>query len=78
MGDEVSRQELYAAIERGFTGVNARLDTLNGKVYRHEADIAVLKDRGEQTKDGHARYAGWGGVATGAIALLWQILMRKP
>jgi hypothetical protein len=77
MGDEVSRQELYAAIERGFTGVNARLDALNGKVYRHEADIAVLKDRGEQAKDGHARYAGWGGVLTGIVALLWQIITRK-
>lgn len=70
-------EQLTRSVERGFEGVNERLDAANGKLYRHEADIAVLKDRADQSKDGHARYAGWGGVVTGAISLAWQFL-HKP
>lgn len=86
---EVSREELYAAIAgltttvtNGFAGVNTRLDTLNGKVYTHEAAIAataaVLEERKEQARDGHARYAAWSGVLTALGGLLWQFISKRP
>lgn len=49
----------------------------NGRLRSAETDIAVLKDRGDQSKDSHARYAGWGGVIASAGSLLWQFL-HKP
>jgi len=68
--------ELRRAIDRGFDGTNQRLDTLNGKVYRHESDIAVLQDRADQSRDGHARYAGWGGVLTGVVSLVYSFFHK--
>lgn len=77
--DEFNRaiDQLTQSIDRGFDGTNARLDALNGRVYEHEADIAVLQDRADQNRDGHARWAGWGGVVTGLGSLVWQFF-HKP
>lgn len=36
------RERHQRAVKDGFDGVNQRLDTLNGKVYRHEGEIARL------------------------------------
>lgn len=70
--------DLTQLINRGFDATNLRLDQLNGRVYEHESDIAVLKDRADQNRDGHARYAGWGGVLMSAAALAWQTWTHKP
>lgn len=36
------RERHEKAVNDGFAGVNARLDSINGKVYRHEGEIARL------------------------------------
>lgn len=33
------------ATQEGFNGVNSRLDTLNGKVYKHEGDLNRIKGK---------------------------------
>ena len=39
----MTTDELCQVIDRHFAGVNSRLDKLNGKVERHEADITSLR-----------------------------------
>ena len=77
MSDELSREEFYhalgalsKAVDTGFTGVNARLDKINGQVNTHREEIAVLKDRGN--RDGTARMTGVGGLATAIATFVWQ------
>lgn len=59
---DISREELdrlYHTLEVGFSGVHSRLDRLNGQVGKHEAQIAVLEDRGHP--------AAWGGGIGGLL-----------
>lgn len=66
-------------VQQGETLKEIRNDvrTQNGRVYALESDVAVLQDRSAQARDGHARYAGWGGVITGLGSLIWQFF-HKP
>lgn len=73
---EISRDELqrlYESLDKGFAGVHARLDTMNGRVAANTTEIAVLKDRGDRTNDPMARLAG--GVAIGG-GLLMELAHR--
>ena len=78
MGDtELSREEFYhalgslsKAVDNGFAGLNARLDTMNGQVRTHGQQIAVLNDRGN--RDGTARGAGVAGLITAVATFIWQ------
>ncbi len=69
---DVSRDEFYRAIQdirEDIAGVNARLDTLNGRTRSSEQDIAVLKDRGGR------QVLGAGGAGAGAgllLAAAWE------
>jgi hypothetical protein len=77
----IEREEFEAwmrVLRSDIHGVHTRLDDLNGRTRKAETEIAVLKDRGDQSKDGHARYAGWGGVIAAAASLLWQFVVHKP
>jgi hypothetical protein len=73
---------LEQKVEAGFDGINERLDTQNGKVTRHEAEIAVLKDRStaaerkateavktasEEVSTVKGRAAKWAAIASAAL-----------
>lgn len=59
--------ELKEQTKDGFTGVNARLDTLNGRVGKSETRVAVLEER----TPGTARAGWWGaGMGTAVVAVL--------
>ena len=71
-------------MQTGFQGVNARLDTLNGKTNAHESQIAVLKDRSERAEDElrtRQRQVGMVGSITGgggaAIVMLIKAWLTK-
>jgi hypothetical protein len=70
-GDDqhVSLGEVYRLCQ----SIEAKVNAQNGRVSSLELHMAVLKDRGEQAKDSHARGAGWGGVLIGAISLWWTL-----
>jgi hypothetical protein len=78
MGDrELSSEELYhalsvltTAMDRGFDGINKRLDTMNGQVSIHGKDIAVLQDRGN--RDATARNASGASILASAAIFIWQ------
>lgn len=55
--NEISTTTVYLLLgrlekmcEHGFEGMNDRLDKVNGRVGHAEQEIAVLKDRADQTK----------------------------
>ncbi|MES2958117.1 MAG: hypothetical protein V4792_08010 [Pseudomonadota bacterium] len=77
MADELSREEFYHALgvlskgmDRGFEGVNDRLDRINGQVNTHREEIAVLKDRGN--RDTTARNTGAVSILSSAAIFVWQ------
>lgn len=52
MGDPITRDEwnrLIQTVDRGFEGLNNRLDRLNGRMGDTEQEVAVLKDRSDDT-----------------------------
>lgn len=72
-GDEVTNAELYRICQR----IEIAVNKTNGRVTALETDVAVLQDRSDQSRDGHARYVGWGGVITAVGGFLWQVF-HKP
>jgi len=90
MERELNRDEFYAALgalsrsmETGFSGLNSRLDKLNGKTERHGEDISALKavqkavqeiearedERGEP-RSGRKDSAIGAGVAAGVVGII--------
>ena len=70
MGDPITREEwnrLYESMEKGFSGLNARLDLLNGKTQQHTADIAVLMDRSDDAKTARWIDRGVGTLVAGLL-----------
>ncbi len=59
-------------MQRGFGGMNSRLDMLNGKTNEHEAELAVLKDRSDRSE----RQAGIIGTVTGGGSAAIVILIK--
>jgi len=87
MERELSRDEFYAALgalsrsmETGFSGLNSRLDKLNGKTERHGEDISALKavqvreEReardDEPSQSGRRDGAIGAGVAAGVVGII--------
>lgn len=73
LDEQVTIGELYRLCQR----IEGAVNRTNGRVTALETDVAVLQDRSEQARDGHARYVGWGGMVTGIGGLIWQ-LFHKP
>lgn len=61
---DTSHARLRQDMNSGFSGVNTRLDALNGKTAIHTAEIAVLRDRSERAE----RQSGITGSITGGLA----------
>ena len=79
MAEGPTREEFQGWMEllrADIHGVHVRLDVLNGRTRKCESDIAVLYDRGQQAKDGHARYAGWAGVLLSAGYWVYQMIRK--
>jgi hypothetical protein len=55
---------LEQKVDAGFSGMNERLDTLNGQTKRHGEEIAVLKDRSDKTETETKQAAESAKVAT--------------
>lgn len=61
------QQDQHARIRNdmtvGFSGINNRLDALNGKTSLHGQELAVLRDRSDRSE----RQAGVTGAITGGV-----------
>lgn len=64
--------EVLNALRVGFEGINARLNTLNGRTNKHGEDIATLYER--TTKDTLARVGAVIGAILGGLAAAWTAL----
>lgn len=73
LDEQVTIGELYRLCQR----IEGAVNRTNGRVTALETDVAVLQDRSEWSRDGHARYVGWGGMVTALGGLVWQ-LFHKP
>lgn len=66
---------MLGRIEGGITGINERLDRLNGSVVRHEERVTGLEkrsafDKGRNVKD-HSMTAGISAVVTGVLTFFY-------
>ena len=67
------RNDMHA----GFTGVNGRLDTLNGKANAHESQIAVLTDRSDRSERQSGVIGSITGGITAGVVLVVKSLLGK-
>lgn len=76
---------LEKQVSEGFEGVHDRLDALNGKVNRHETEIAVLTrsqptpPQNESTMKGKIAWGGLGaGIVTGLLEIIKAVWPNAP
>lgn len=82
---------LETLVREGFTGVNKRLDTLNGRVYTGEKAHSDLRERvlvletvskqpvvvqTPEPKSQTGKATVAGGIGAGAIVAAWELLQR--
>ena len=84
MSDQLEREEFYTALgaltrsmDTGFSGLNTRLDKLNGKTEAHGNRLTAIETREVEreksaTRDTAARTTGVAGMVMSAVALIWQ------
>ena len=61
----------FSTILRELSGINARLDRMNGRLGKAEIEVGVLADRSNRAeRQGSIFGALGGGAATGAILLI--------